>query len=312
MRARPRSVVVVAASGLAVAALAYALVHGWSSVRRYDWNIGPSWIVGAAAVLSVGYVGAAAAYARLVVELHPPARPHVGALERTWALSLLGRYVPGNVLMVAGRLELGRSVGVPRRISLAASLYEQVLMLAASAVGGLFYVGLYGDLGHGLGWVVAFVPLIGVALHPRVLGPASTAALRRAGREPMEILLTPAQTALAFAWYAGVQALVGLGAWMLTRAAGADAPVALVSLGFLLAFTVSMLAFVLPSGLGVREGVLALVLAPRLPGGVAVAVSIGLRFAITLFELGFVALMSAAWRHRRGGHYPLAVRDDAG
>lgn len=307
-----RTALVAGATVLAVAALAYALVHGWSAVTRYDWTLRPGWIVAALATLGAAYLGAAIAYARMVIRLHPAAAPHTGGLVRAWSISLLGRYVPGNVLMVAGRLEMGHSLGIPRRVSLAASVYEQVLMLAASTIGGLLYLALYGNIGdHDLSWLLVLVLLLGVALHPRVLGPLSSAALRRVGREPLAILLTAAQTALMLAWYAGVQALVGLGAWMFVRsAAGSDAEPAFVALGFLLAFTVSMLAFVLPSGLGVREGVLALVLAPRLPGGVAVAVAVGLRFAITVFELGFVAVVETAWRWRRS-HYPLPVHDDA-
>jgi uncharacterized membrane protein YbhN (UPF0104 family) len=159
--------------------------------------------------------------------------------------------------------------------------------------------------------LLILVPLIPIALHPKILGPMSSAALRRMRREPLTILLSPGQTAAAFAWYTGVQILIGLGAWMLVRAAAAtDVGPVFVGLAFLLAFTVSMLAFVLPSGLGVREGVLALALAPRLPGGVAVAMAIGLRFAFTIIELCFVAVMTSVWR-RRSADYPVVVPNDA-
>jgi hypothetical protein len=310
---RARTALVAGATVLAVAALAYALMRGWSAVTQYDWTLQPGWIAAGIATLSVAYLGAALIYARIVIRLHPPAAPHAKTLERAWAISLIGRYVPGNVLMVAGRMEMGHAVGVPRRVSVATSVYEQVLMIVTSATGGLLYLALYGEVGNSrLVWLLLLVPLMLVVVHPRVLGPVSSAGLKKIGREPLSILLSPGQTAVALGSYACVQGLVGVGAWMFVRAAtGPEAQPGFVALGFLLAFTVSMLAFVLPSGLGVREGALALVLSPRLPGGVAVAVAIGLRFAITVFELGFVSVMTAAWRRRRP-HYPLAVHDDAG
>ncbi|MEW6583813.1 MAG: UPF0104 family protein, partial [Actinomycetota bacterium] len=73
--------------------------------------------------------------------------------------------------------------------------------------------------------------------------------------------------------------------------------------GFLLAFTVSMLAFVFPSGLGVREGAFALVLATRLPDEVAMTLAVAARLALTAVELGFIAaavLVARAGRRRIG------------
>jgi uncharacterized membrane protein YbhN (UPF0104 family) len=50
---------------------------------------------------------------------------------------------------------------------------------------------------------------------------------------------------------------------------------------------------VLPSGLGVRDGLFALVLTQHLPGSVALTVAVGLRVVMTLVELGFVAACAA-------------------
>ena len=49
-----------------------------------------------------------------------------------------------------------------------------------------------------------------------------------------------------------------------------------------------MLAFVFPSGLGVREGAFALALGRNLPGGVAIAISAATRLVLTLAEIVFV------------------------
>ena len=86
--------------------------------------------------------------------------------------------------------------------------------------------------------------------------------------------------------------------WLLVHAlVGAQAGGPLfVGAGFLLSFVVSMLAFVFPSGLGVREGVFALVLARDLPGEVAIAAAAAVRLALTAAELVFTAVVVAAER----------------
>jgi glycosyltransferase 2 family protein len=126
--------------------------------------------------------------------------------------------------------------------------------------------------------------------------------LRKARRDPLPSVLSGREVTLAFTAYALVQLLVGLAAWLMVRSATGPAVGGpfFTALAYQLAFTVSMLAFVFPSGLGVRDGVLALALAERLPGSVAIAVSIGLRLAMTVFELIFVAAVALRARRRDG------------
>ena len=62
-----------------------------------------------------------------------------------------------------------------------------------------------------------------------------------------------------------------------------------------------MAAFIFPSGIGVREAVLAAALASRLPGGVALAWAVLLRLWQTVIELLFVGgtVVVDQWRRRR-------------
>lgn len=299
-RARRRAIG-AAAGALIVAFLVWGVVRGWDTVRAFDWDLRPGWLAGGLVLLAIFYLASALGYAEIVARLHPAGPPR-GVVSDIWARSLLGRYVPGNVLMVAGRVVLGAEAGVPRRTSLAATVYEQVLALVVAAVGGVVAIAVHGEIGGGAPvWLVALVPLLLVPLHPRVFRPATDAILRRARREPLgEILATRAVGALV-AWYAATAVLLAIGVWALVRSAAgptAGDPV-LVGGGFLLAFTVSMLAFIFPSGLGVREGAFALVLAERLPDEVAVAVAVGVRLALTAVEVGFVAAAALAVRGAR-------------
>jgi hypothetical protein len=83
-------------------------------------------------------------------------------------------------------------------------------------------------------------------------------------------------------------------------AAGAEAGgPAFVGLAFLLSFAVSMIAFIFPSGLGIREGAFALALAQNVPGGVAVALSVGSRLVLSLVELAFMGGVVLLERRRR-------------
>lgn len=284
---------------LVLAFLVWALVDGWSSVSEYDWNVEIGMLLLGCAVLLLFYLASGLGYVAIVGRLHhpPPPAPVTVAI---WGKSLLGRYVPGNVLMVLGRVVLSHERGVPRRTTLAATAYEQVLALGVAAAGAVVFVAAYRGEGGGRLWLLALVPLGLLGLHPRIFGPVSSAVLRRARREPLPRLIPATPLAGLVAWYALTAGLLMLGVWLLVAsAAGEDAgSVGFVGLAFLLSFAVSTLAFIFPSGLGVREGAFALALSQNLPTSVAVALSVGVRVMLTMIELAFIAVALLVARRR--------------
>jgi glycosyltransferase 2 family protein len=291
-----------AAGLLVLAFIVLAVARGWSEVSAFSWRLSPLWLIGGLVALFAYLPASAAGYVAIVERLAPGVPLRRRAVVRLWATSLLGRYVPGNVMMVAGRLELGLELGLPRKVSLAASVYEQVIVLGVSAVAGTGFLLLYGDLGETAAlWGAALIPLVLALLHPALFRRTSTALLRRLGREPLSVFLSGRQVVTMVAWYVGVIALQGLAAWLLIRSAAGPAVggPAFVTLAFALAFTVAMVAFVFPSGLGVRDGLFALALAVRLPDPVAAAIAVGFRLVTTLAEIAFAAGMSFLDRRAR-------------
>lgn len=290
----------LAAGLLVLGFLGWALVDGWSTVSSYDWDLQPGLLALGVLVLLGFYVACALGYGAIVDRLHHPGPRPLVTLS-IWARSLLGRYVPGNVLMVVGRVVLSHEQGVPRRVTLAATVYEQALSLGVAAAGAVVWVAVYEGGGDARLWLLAMVPLGMALLHPRVFGPVSAWLLRRAGRDPLPRLLGPRPLAGLMAWYGLIATLLAVGVWLLVRsAAGAEAGgPAFVGMAFLLSFAVSMIAFIFPSGLGIREGAFALALAQNVPGSVAVALSVGTRLMLSVVELAFIGGVVLLERRRR-------------
>jgi hypothetical protein len=290
----------LAAGLLVLGFMAWALVDGWSTVSSYDWDLEPGLLVLGILVMLLFYLASALGYGAIIDRLHHPG-PRALVTLSIWARSLLGRYVPGNVLMVLGRVVLSHERGVPRRSTLAATVYEQALSLGVAAAASVIFIGVYGGRSDSRLWLLALVPLGLVLLDPRIFGPVSSWLLRKAGREPLPRLLAPRPLAGLLGWYVVIAVLCGLGIWLLVRsAAGAEAGgPAFVGLAFLLSFAVSMIAFVFPAGLGVREGAFALALSQNVPGSVAVALSVGTRLMLSLVELAFIGAVVLLERRRR-------------
>lgn len=278
--------------------LAWALVRGWEGVRDYDWDIRPLPFAAGIVVLVLFYLASGVGYLLILERLHRPPPPRLAMLS-IWARSLLGRYVPGSVVMVLGRVVLSHERGVPRRATAAAMVYELVLSVGVAAAAAVLFVAVYG-LGGPAVWVVAALPVGLALLHPRIFGPVSSWALRRAGRDPLPRLIDARALLALGAWFGVIAALLGLGMWLLVVGAagtGAGGPL-FVGAAFLMSFAVSMAAVVVPSGLGVREGAFALALAQNVPEGVAVALAVGARLMLTLVELAVVAAVGLAARRR--------------
>ena len=290
----------LAAGLLILGFLAWALVDGWKAVSEYQWDLDPGLLTLSCLVLAAFYVLSGLGYTAIQDDMHHPGPPRRVTLS-IWATSLLGRYVPGNVLMVVGRVVLAYERGVPRRVTLGATTYEQVLTLGVAAAASVLYVGLYaGPDRDARLWFLALLPLGLVFLHPRVFGPLTAWALAKAGRDPLPRLIPMGRLLALLGWYTFVAGVLGVGVWLAVRAAAGpqSGGVAEIGLAFLLSFAVSMVAFIFPSGLGVREGAFALALAQNLPTGVAVALSVGTRVLLTVVELAVIAVLAVVGRNR--------------
>ncbi len=295
--------ILIAMAVAATAAILWALQSNWKKVSAYDWHLSPVWLVGGTLAVMAAYQVNGWTYARsveLVSAEHPP-RPVAVSI---WARSLLARYIPGNVMMVVGRAVMGASWGVPKKTTVAATVYEQLIGLGLGAGASVAYLGLYGSAGNQkLMWLLVVIPIGLVGLHPRIFGPLTARLLRLIGRPPLDQMYNGRQIMALLGGYSAGAVLICLGVWGLVRSAAGPAiggPLE-ISLAFLLAFAVSTVAFIFPSGLGVRDGLLAVLFARNLDGGAmgpALAIAVGLRFALVVIELAYVGLVSLVGRRR--------------
>ncbi len=248
--------------------LAIALVNGWSAVSEYDWELQPGLLALGCAVLLVFYLASGVGYIAIIDRLHHGGPSPLVMLD-IWARSLLGRYVPGNVLMVVGRVVLSYERGR------AAALHRRGDGLRAGADGRRRRGGrgrLRRPLQRRRGRpAVAARPAAARAAScctPRFFGPATAWVLRGQARAAAAPAGHADPDGRLVGWYTLTAAVLRPGDLAPGAVGGgrrAGDP-AFVGLAFLLSFAVSMIAFIFPSGLGVREGVFALALAQNVPG----------------------------------------------
>ncbi|HEV3504730.1 MAG TPA: hypothetical protein VG637_05550, partial [Actinomycetes bacterium] len=233
-------------------------------------------------------------------------RPTAGA--RIWFLSNLARYVPGNVWSYVGAVELARREGVARRVTLAVMALTQVLSVGVALLAGLpVLLAERARLGRPalLGAAVVVVAAGLAAVFRRQL--LALARRRLPGLDPADLTPSPGTVALLVVGYAVYWAVTGLAfatlvASMYPLAAG-DVP--LVVPAYAAAYAAGFLALLTPAGLGIREGVLVVALAPVLPAGPALVVALVSRLWMMLVEAAGAAVAHLVARRRaRAGSAP--------
>lgn len=285
--------------GLVFACLALFLVTQWSKLPNYDWRFRPGWLVVAFVLVLTFY-----ALQPLLWQIILRGLGESGdrtQLRAAWAKSLVARYVPTSALMVVGRVVLAERAGITKRVCLASIVYELALGVNAAVIGGAyFFITLPSLRDQPLRFAILLViPLALVGLHPRVFKPVTDWALGKLGREPLPRALPYGMVLRLVPVYLVGWLLVGTGLFTFALALQplpAD-KILYIATAYPVAFCVSVLTFIVPSGLGTRDATLATAIDAVLPLTVATAIAVAFRIFQTAVELTFVGVL--VWLARR-------------
>jgi len=306
-RSRGGSTALRVAQVVFVVAVAFFIVRylrrAWPAVHAHEWELHPEWLVVSAALVLAYYLLNGLVWWLILRGCGLPA-----AATRTlavWAKSILARYLPGNVFMFVSRGWMSYRQGLDVDRVSAGMVYEQVLNVAGALVVAAALFPFWTYEREITAWALLAIPLVVVVLHPRLFAPLAAWVLRLLRRPPLRRVLPFRWVLGALAAYAALWLLAGLAMWTfaaaVTDVTAASYPE--LTVGFAVAFVAGMVVFFVPSGIGVREAVLAAATAGVFAsGGVALAWALLARLWQTCLELGFVAGVSAA--DRLGGRPP--------
>ena len=198
-----------------------------------------------------------------------------------WFTSLLARYLPGGIGQGVARLGAAHAAGEGLRNALERFTAEQMLACCSATI-----------LALALGLALSFenTLLVGLAVLA-VLELAAPWVGTRAG-------LDVGWNLRALCWMLAGHAAMAMGFAVFTLAWFPDADsstLATAAAVFLMAGIAGLLAVFVPAGLGVREAVLAALLAPRIGAAPAIALALAARFWLVACEVlawGLVTMLA--------------------
>ncbi|MBI5788314.1 MAG: flippase-like domain-containing protein [Candidatus Schekmanbacteria bacterium] len=234
---------------------------------------------------------------KLLVENLP-----IGKGFRIWSVSQLGRYIPGNVWAVIGRMQMCRQENIPHSKTAVSIYLEMILVIAAACI--LFLAGLPfwpALIPRAQIWLlVALIPLLLLSVHPKIVEGLLNRLLIWKKQSPVKINLG----------WEGLSQLLFLGIlnWLISGAAiysliraiqplsWSAAPILGGIIG--ISWLFGVMAIFIPSGIGVREGVMTWLLSYHLPLPLASLTAILARLLFLLVEVIFLAVVMVLTREK--------------
>lgn len=270
-----------------------ALAARWGAISWAEMRFRPGFLVLAAACQVARLLVIGCSYRFL---LAPQCRlPRRSATFAIIWIGRLGKYVPGKLASALGTVWMLRRKGVPVRAAGSAVFLCQGLMVTVGllvAVPLTLWQPVYQRLPMAWLWCVLVLSAGLVLLHPRVFFAASDFVLGK-------LRLPPLRAQRRYRNYLGCLgtivvsvALGGIGLWFVARSV-TDVPIrwvpVLTSAGAL-AGSVGFLAVFAPGGLGVREGILLIILGRIIAPGDSAVVVVGARLMEVVVEVAMAGV----------------------
>ena len=269
-----------------------ALVSNWTQVKDFDWKFNYS-------LLTISFVIQILTLLWLLkiwkwILRKTGASISFRKLFRAWFISNLGKYIPGKVWQFLGMLFLLEKEGVPKKNTFSTGVLGQTL----SVISGLFIAALFlgSDVYSGILsrnpvlmmiLIAFFMGVLALIFYPKLLERIINFGLRILKKDQILLDLSSKNIFLYILSYCLAWFSFGL-AFTIFIKAFTPAPLGIypgLTGAFAFSFNIGFLALFAPGGIGVREGVLVLLLESYFPAPVAILISILSRLWISVVEV---------------------------
>lgn len=275
---------------LAIGFLVWEIVQNWAGVAKALASMNPALVVLAAVLILVGLYVNMLSWRSVVAALGV-------RLSRTQAATVfftsqLGKYIPGGIWPVVASARLGQAFGLSAILSVVSMT---VALLMSLTVGSVFAVGAL-FLIPAVASTYAYLPItlivIGiVVLSPPILNRLIRLGLRVLRRSGQIGALATKPFTEGIGWSLLSWLCFGLALVSLIAATGSVSPHTFVGgiSGYALSWVAGFVAVFVPAGVGVREGVLVLVLSGTLAGSTVLGIAVVHRLFMTFGDVAMLA-----------------------
>ncbi len=278
----------------------------WSRLvhLHYDWH----YLIAATIVMTIGRYFTVVIWQFILQDLGAKGLPRFTILASVYAKAWLGRYIPGGVTWIAGKVYMAAAHGISKTRLAVGSLLEGAMQVISLLTIAMLLLGFDARI-KAIPESYRVVMILFAVVLLLMLSPAVFNRLIRLAwfvvkkREPTDELFINSKAVLrSFLLYAVGSFIVGLAEFFITRTVVPSMSwhnFFFIVGAFNLAGALGMIAIGVPSGLGVRDGALLVLLAAIMPKELALTVVVTSRlwgaFADVVF-FGVASFVHTTWR----------------
>jgi glycosyltransferase 2 family protein len=272
------------------------LLNSWNNLGDYDFKINYLFILVSFLFLSISPFLVALSWQIMFKGF----KEKISYLKifNILTISMLIRYIPGNIWFIAGRAQMFKKYGISRlKTTITIFIELGILLLAACFIFLIAVILGYNPINFPLYWLALIVGLILISLHPKIFSFFVKKGFKIIQKKDVDLnwnsktnfqvfsLLSLHWIFQGFAFYFLINSFYPFDIVHLIPLIGVHA----------IAWVLSFLTFISPAGLGVKEGILVLFLQFLVPLDIAIIASILLRILTVGHEMTF-ALISTRLR----------------
>ncbi len=270
--------------------LAKNLYVNWNEIVKYDWDINYYFLTYSLLLLMVGSILMALGW-NLILRVLGGRLTYKKALK-IFFITDLAKYVPGKVWTMVGKVYLCKKEGIPVATT-SASVFIQPLMQVVAGI-LMFLVSLpfwtkSNDFVNKLYFLLPLIPIGLIMLHPAIMVRLLNFVLTKFKQEPIELHIKYRHILLILLLWCGLWVLTGVTYYFLIIAVH-PFPISRLPVTIGIFAIAGISQFLTPSGIGVLEGVLTVLLGLYLPVPVAILIALLARAWKTVAELVCVAI----------------------
>ncbi len=275
--------------GMIILLWARALWSQWPAMRRLKWQAHEGWLLLALVVLLGQMVVLATAWWQVLRSMGENLTWQMAS--SIWLRAQLARYLPGGVWDIAARAAMSHAQAIALQTVGAAAVVEIGFQVLTAGM-FLLSVGFFfpnPDFTPYIPWLSLALLGLSVGILSPLLPRLLPHILSRIGHVPLTPHLPAWRRVLLFLMYSTAHGLQGAGFVFFAQGVGlmetnvlAWPTAALLLTTYIGAWVVGYISVFAPTGIGVREGVLVLLLAPYIPVSTAMAVALGYRVWLTM------------------------------
>ncbi|MCG8312561.1 MAG: flippase-like domain-containing protein [Pseudomonadales bacterium] len=218
----------------------------------------------------------------------------------------LGKYLPGKVLFLAGRVELIKKFGGSRSAGFSVFILENIFLLLAASffvLPSLFAFFKLPGQWLGAAYLAPCLAAIWIVIKPNTLFKYFNLILQRLRRQPLTIHIKSMDALLILSIYLLIWFAYGLGCafFALEISNTSYDHLFIVASAFVLAWMAGFLSIITPGGLGVREAIIVVLLSPILGEAIAALMAVMMRLTWTIIELTISAGALSLITNRENG-----------